>query len=81
MFVPFIKIYIGLHSSEAGGEPKTFRENLYDTLPRSMKSEVLVRVRDEDPEVQRVRQELVRSKSPTELSQVGTFSFGQVLSI
>jgi hypothetical protein len=47
-------------SSEAGSEPKSFRENMYDTLPRSMKTEVLVRVRDEDPEVQRQRQELTR---------------------
>ena len=47
-------------SSEAGSEPKTLRENMYDTLPRSLKSDLLVRVRDEDPEVQRQRQELTR---------------------
>ena len=41
---------------------------MYDTLPRSMKSELLVRVRDEDPEIQMERQELTRAKSPAELS-------------
>jgi hypothetical protein len=47
-------------SSEAGSEPKSMRENIYDTLPRSLKSDLLVRVRDEDPELQRQRQELTR---------------------
>ena len=39
-----------------------------------MKAEVLVRVRDEDPEVQMQRQELTRSKSPVELSQISSLS-------
>ena len=50
------------------------REKIYDTLPRSMKSEVLVRVRDEDPEVQKQRQELTRSKSPIELSKINSLA-------
>ena len=50
------------------------KEKLYDTLPRSMKAEVLVRVRDEDPEVQIERQELTRAKSPAELSKISSFS-------
>ena len=37
-----------------------------------MKAEVLVRVRDEDPEVQIERQELTRAKSPMELSQISS---------
>ena len=50
------------------------KDKLYDTLPKSMKSELLVRARDEDPEVQKQRQELVRSKSPQELSQLSSIS-------
>ena len=49
-------------------------DKLYETLPRSMKSEVQVRVRQEDPEVQRQRQELTRAKSPTELVQMTSLS-------
>ena len=32
-------------------EPGKFQENIYATLPKSLKSEVLVRTRVEDPEV------------------------------
>ena len=39
-----------------------------------MKQELLVKVRDEDPEVQKKRQELTRSKSPVELSQISSLS-------
>jgi hypothetical protein len=53
---------------------KPLKEKLYDTLPRSMKSEVLVRVRDEDPDIQKQRQELTRAKSPIQLSQISSFS-------
>ena len=49
-------------------------DKLYETLPRSMKSEVQVRVRQEDPEVQRQRQELTRAKSPIELAQMTSLS-------
>ena len=45
-------------------------KNLYDSLPRSLKTEVLVKTRVEDPEVQRQRAALVSSKSVSELSQV-----------
>ena len=58
----------------AGELNKPLGEKLYDTLPRSMKSEVLVRVRDEDPELQKQRQELTRSKSPVELSRINSMS-------
>ena len=50
------------------------KDKLYDTLPKSMKTELLVKVRDEEPEVQKQRQELVRSKSPVELSQMTSLS-------
>ena len=55
-------------------DPRPMKDKLYDTLPRSMKSEVLVRVRDEDPELQKQRQELTRSKSPVELSQISSLA-------
>ena len=47
---------------------------MYDTLPKSMKQELICKVRDEDPEVQKQRQELTRSKSPVELSQISSLS-------
>merc|ERR1719510_1163972 len=51
------------------------KDKLYDTLPKSMTSQqLLVRARDEDPELQKQRQELVRSKSPQELSQLTSIS-------
>jgi hypothetical protein len=49
-------------------------DKMYDTLPKSMKKEILVKVRDEDPEIQKQRQELTRSKSPVELSQLSSIS-------
>ena len=45
-------------------------KGLYDSLPSSFKSEVLVRARQEDPEVQQARAELVKQKSPNQLSQI-----------
>ena len=55
-------------------EPGKFQENIYATLPRSLKSEVLVRTRVEDPEVLATRQEVVQSKSVGELAQLNSFS-------
>ena len=49
-------------------------DRLYATMPKSLKSEVLVRVKDEDPPVQRQRQELTRAKSPSELAQISSLS-------
>ena len=53
---------------------RPLKDKMYDTLPKSMKQELLVKVRDEDPEVQKKRQELTRSKSPVELSQISSLS-------
>ena len=55
-------------------EPGKLQENIYATLPRSLKSEVLVRIRVEDPEVLATRQEVVQSKSVGELAQLNSFS-------
>ncbi len=46
------------------------KENLYQRLPDTLKAECLVRTKDEDPEVQRERQELVKNKTPAELSEI-----------
>ena len=50
--------------------PAKIQENIYATLPKSLKSEVLVRARVESPEVQKNRYELTQSKSVSELAQV-----------
>jgi hypothetical protein len=54
--------------------PMALHDTIYSTLPRSMKSELLVRSRVESPEVLKTRQELVQSKSVSELSQVRTLA-------
>ena len=43
----------------------------YEGLPEGLKTELQVRVKtEEDPEVLRERQELVKTKKPSELAQV-----------
>ena len=62
----------GTTSSEAKPPmtPARIQENIYATLPKSLKSEVLVRARVESPEVRQNRYELTQSKSVSELAQV-----------
>lgn len=43
---------------------------MYNTLPRSFKTEVLVSAKEEDPELVRERQELIKAKTPKELSVI-----------
>lgn len=50
-----------------------FSASFYNSLPRSLKSEVLVRSRLEEPEIQRLRSETVKAKSVNELSQINSF--------
>ena len=50
------------------------KDTIYEKLPGSLKSEVLVRAKDSDPEKTKERQELIRSKSPHELSQITSFA-------
>ena len=62
-------------SAAGGGLPRSLNpQDIYATLPKSLKSEVLVRSRVEDPEVQRQRRELTQSKSVSELAQVKSLS-------
>ena len=51
------------------------KESLYDKLPGSLKAEVLVKVKEGgDPEVNKQRQELIRAKTPNQLSQINSLS-------
>ena len=59
---------------EMSWNASNFQGNIYATLPKSLKSEVLVRTRVESPEVQESRKSVVQSKSVSELSQVKNFA-------
>ena len=50
------------------------KENMYATLPKSLREECLVRSREEDPDVVRERQRLVQSMSVSELAKVSGLS-------
>merc|ERR1712223_834125 len=55
--------------------PQSFKESIYSTLPRSLKEQqLIVKSKLEDPEKVRERQEIVRTMSPTELSQISSIS-------
>ncbi len=54
---------------------KSFHElsaGVYGTLPRSLKEPTLVRSKVEDPETQKERYELTRSKTPSQLAEMHT---------
>merc|ERR1712142_1142342 len=53
---------------------RSITENMYATLPKSLKSELLVKSCVEDPEVQQERMALTQSKSVSELSQIKSLS-------
>ncbi len=56
-------------------EKSKSRENLYQKLPDSLKTEMLVRSKEvEDDEVLRQRQEMTRSMSPAQLGEIRGFS-------
>lgn len=75
-----IEKLIQAQKTDRGETPKEpldaakWTENIYATLPRSLKSEVLVRTRLENPDVLKSRQEVVQSKSVGELAQVNSFA-------
>lgn len=50
------------------------KESFASSLPQALKAECLVRVKDEDPEIQKQRQELTRAMSPAELSKITSIS-------
>ena len=48
---------------------------MYDNLPRSLKTELLVRTKvEEDEQVLKKRQEIVAANKPAELAQIGGLS-------
>merc|ERR1719228_2609550 len=53
---------------------RSITENMYASLPRSLKSELLVKTCVEDPEIQQERKALTESKSVSELSQIKSLS-------
>ena len=60
-------------SSERPTSPQSFKDSIYGSLPRSMKEQqLLVKSKIQDPELVKERQELVRTKSPAELSQISS---------
>ena len=54
--------------------PSQIRENIYATLPRSLKSELAVGTKVQDPELVQERREMIAKKSVNELSQVTSLS-------
>merc|ERR1712227_137972 len=62
-------------SSERPTSPQSFKDSIYGSLPRSMKEQQLfVKSKITDPEKVKERQELVRTKSPAELSQISSIT-------
>merc|ERR1719331_293991 len=62
--------------AERPSSPQSFKETIYETLPRSMRETQLITNSkfEEDEERLKERQELTRTKSPTELSQISSMS-------
>merc|ERR1712037_169975 len=62
--------------TERPSSPQNFKETIYETLPRSMRETQLITNSkfEEDEERLKERQELTRTKSPTELSQISSMS-------
>ena len=58
------------YRKEGGGDGK----GMYDKVPESLKTQLLVKATVEDPEVQKERADLVKTKTVKELSQVTSFS-------
>merc|ERR1712038_1017958 len=62
--------------TERPSSPQSFKETIYETLPRSMRETQLITNSkfEEDEQRLKERQELTRTKSPTELSQISSIS-------
>merc|ERR1719495_2868218 len=62
-------------ASERPTSPQSFKESIYETLPRSLReTQLVVKEVVEDQDLVKERQELTRTKSPTELSQITSLS-------
>ena len=62
------------HSDSPAVPPrqKSCKDSIYESLPSSLRNEVIVRSRTITGEESKLRQELIRSKSPVELSQMSS---------
>jgi len=60
------------YSPTAPPRQKSCNASIYESLPSSLRNEVVVRSRPITDEESKYRQELIRSKSPVELSQIGS---------
>merc|ERR1712126_160185 len=58
----------------AMSSPSQIKDNIYATLPRSLKSELAVGTKVQDPELVQERREMIANKSVNELSQVTSLS-------
>merc|ERR1712226_41964 len=58
----------------AMSSPSQIKDNIYATLPRSLKSELAVASKVQDPELVQERREMIANKSVNELSQVTSLS-------
>merc|ERR1712042_342436 len=62
-------------ASERPTSPQSFKESIHETLPRSLReTQLVVKELVEDQDLVKERQELTRTKSPTELSQISSIS-------
>merc|ERR1719309_200112 len=62
-------------ASERPTSPQSFKESIYESLPSSLKSELIVRSREiEDPEELEQRKELIRTQTPAQLSEIHSIS-------
>ena len=61
-------------SRQRSQSAKNMKEAMENVLPESMKAQVLVKARVEDPEIREFRKKLVESKSVSELSQISGLS-------
>jgi len=62
-------------ASERPTSPQSFKDSIYETLPRSLReTQLVVKELVEDQDLVKERQELTRTKSPTELSQISSIS-------
>ena len=66
---------IGVEATDSPTPPprqKSCNASIYESLPSSLRSEVIVRSRTITDEESKARQEIIRSKSPVELSQISS---------
>ena len=62
-------------ASERPTSPQSFKESIYETLPKSLReTQLVVKEIVEDQDLVKERQELTRTKSPADLSQISSIA-------